>query len=131
VARFRQTTPSDWASAGSKLLIFVAAMVLAITVVRPWKGTGLAVFFILAVTVTLVVWHTRAYGYQCAACGKVFQVPAMVNFFTPGGVGHNPDGTYHAWKSLTCPYCGKRSRARVLKRAELRGSGQLLRARRK
>ncbi|HMK92772.1 MAG TPA: hypothetical protein VK576_07220, partial [Thermoleophilia bacterium] len=27
------------------------------------------------------------------------------------GIGKNADGTYHTWKSLTCPSCGKRTRA--------------------
>ena len=45
------------------------------------------------------------------------------------GVGKNPDGTYYSYKNLTCPYCGKQSKARLVKRvgAEIaKGSGRML-----
>jgi len=44
-------------------------------------------------------------------------------------VGKNPDGTYYSYKTLTCPHCGKSSKARVLKRVDAqaaKGSGKLL-----
>ena len=44
-------------------------------------------------------------------------------------VGKNPDGTYYSYKTLTCPQCGKSSKARVLKRVDAqdaKGSGRLL-----
>ena len=43
--------------------------------------------------------------------------------------GKNPDGTYYSYKTLTCPNCGKRTKARVVKRVDRvagTGSGKLL-----
>ena len=53
----------------------------------------------------------RTYRYRCANCGHEFKPPLLVNYLTFSGMGRNPDGTYHTWKSLTCPSCGKRTRA--------------------
>ena len=52
-----------------------------------------------------------------------------VNFFTTSSVGKNSDGTYYSYKTLTCPNCGKRSKARVVKRVDrqaAQGSGKML-----
>ena len=39
----------------------------------------------------------------------------LVHFLTFSGMGRNPDGTWNTWKSLTCPSCGKRTRAVAVK----------------
>jgi predicted RNA-binding Zn-ribbon protein involved in translation (DUF1610 family) len=72
---------------------------------------------------------SRTSGYLCGKCGKAFQVPTTVNFFTASSVAKNPDGTYYSYKNLTCPHCGKQSKARLVKRVgarEAQGSGRLL-----
>ena len=53
---------------------------------------------------------SRRSGYRCDKCGRAFQVPTTVNFFTASSVGKNPDGTYYSYKTLTCPHCGKAPR---------------------
>ena len=45
-------------------------------------------------------------------------------------MGKNPDGTYYSAKKLTCPRCGKVSKAKLLKKADAKtaqGSGTMLR----
>lgn len=113
-----------------KLLVFFGFVVIALTIVRPRYGLVLTVLVILAGLWTYVSLVSRGTGYRCGKCGKVFQVPTAVNFFTVSQVGKNPDGTYYSYKPLTCPHCGKRSMARVVKRADeraARGTGRMLR----
>ena len=126
MARFIERERHDYLRTVWLLLALVLGTLFALLVLRPHSGTAVTVIFFLALFWTLTSFFSRSSGYRCAACKKVFRVPTTVNFFTPSGVAKNPDGTYYAWKSLTCPQCGKRSRARVLKRADLSGGGALL-----
>ena len=119
MARFRPTDRRDWLQAFIRVALVMMALVVALAVVRPRYGWLLTVVFVAVSLLTLVRWHSRTYGFRCASCGHDFQVPTTVNFFTPSGVAKNPDGTFYGWKALTCPRCGKRSRAKVLKKADL------------
>jgi DNA-directed RNA polymerase subunit RPC12/RpoP len=130
VARYVERTRYDWFSTLWKLAAFVAIALFAILVIYPWRG-----FFPTFVLIVLGLWMyvrlmTRTSGYVCGKCGKAFQVPTTVNFFTQSSVGKNPDGTYYSYKNLTCPHCGKMSKARLVKRVgarEAKGSGRMLR----
>ena len=129
MARFVERNRYDWFSTIWKLAIFVGVVLLAILVVYPWKGWLPTIILILAGLWMYISLVSRKSGYRCANCGKAFQVPTTVNFFTMSGVGKNPDGTYYSYKSLTCPYCGQMSKARLVKRVgaqQAKGSGRML-----
>ncbi len=107
----------------------VVVVLLAILVVYPWKGLTYTIILILFGLWVEVLLYSRTMGYVCGKCGKAFQVPTTVNFFTQSAVGKNPDGTYYSYKNLTCPHCGKMSKARLVKRVGFRsaqGSGRML-----
>ena len=129
MARFIERSRYDWWGTVWKLLIFLGMITFSIVVIYPWRGalwTGIMVIFSIFLYVRLMTQRT---AYKCASCGKVFQVPTAVNFFTTGSMGKNPDGTYFAAKMLTCPRCGKRTKARLLKRADAKtakGGGMML-----
>jgi DNA-directed RNA polymerase subunit RPC12/RpoP len=129
VARYVERTQYDWFSTFWKLAVFVVVIVLALAVVYPWKGILPTVILILAGLWMYISLVSRSTGYRCAKCGKAFQVPTTVNFFTQSAVGKNPDGTYYSYKNLTCPHCGQPSKARLVKRVgarEAQGSGRML-----
>jgi hypothetical protein len=129
LARFIERTRYDWWTTTWKLAIFLAIVLFAILVIYPWRGFLPTFLLILAGLWMYVSLVSRKSGYRCASCGRAFQVPTTVNFFTASSVGKNPDGTYYSYKTLTCPHCGKASKARVLKRVDAqaaKGSGKLL-----
>ena len=129
MARYVDRNQYDWVSTIWKLAIFLGVILLAILVVYPWKGFWPMFILILAGLWMYISLVSRKSGYVCAKCGKAFQVPTTVNFFTSSAVGKNPDGTYYSYKNLTCPHCGKQSKARLVKRVgarEAQGSGKLL-----
>jgi DNA-directed RNA polymerase subunit RPC12/RpoP len=129
VARFIERTRYDWFSTIWKLGLFVAIVLFALLVIYPWKGFLPTFILIIAGLWMYISLVSRKSGYVCAKCGKAFQVPTTVNFFTTSAVGKNPDGTYYSYKNLTCPYCGKQSKARLVKRVgaeTAKGSGRML-----
>lgn len=118
--------PSDWWGTTLKLLLLMAIIVIAIVVIEPRRGIfWTAVFIIGAIWMFVALMSARA-GYKCGKCGRTFQVPTTVNFFTISQVGKNEDGTYYSYKTLTCPHCHKLSNARLMKRSSSKGSGKLL-----
>jgi DNA-directed RNA polymerase subunit RPC12/RpoP len=129
VARFVDRSKYDWWNTTWKLVIFVAIVVFAVVVVYPWRGFLPTFLLIIAGLWTYISLMSRKSGYRCASCDKSFQVPTTVNFFTGSQVGKNPDGTYYSYKTLTCPYCGTRTKARLVKRVgtdAIKGGGKLL-----
>jgi predicted RNA-binding Zn-ribbon protein involved in translation (DUF1610 family) len=129
LARFIERSRYDWWSTTWKLAIFVAIIIFALVVIYPWRGFLPTFLLILAGLWMYVSLVSRKSGYRCGNCGRAFQVPTTVNFFTASSVGKNPDGTYYSYKTLICPQCGKSSKARVLKRVDAqdaKGSGRLL-----
>jgi hypothetical protein len=129
MARFVERTRHDWWGTTWKLLVFVGIIAFALAVVYPWRGFLPTILLILAGLWAYVSLVSRTTGYLCEKCDKPFQVPTTVNFFTGSAVGKNPDGTYYSYKLLTCPNCGKRTRARIVKRVgtdAARGSGRML-----
>jgi hypothetical protein len=129
VARFIERTQYDWWNTLWKLGLFVAIALFAILVIYPWRGLLPTLLLLLAGLWMYISLVSRKSGYVCASCGKAFQVPTTINFFTTSSVGKNPDGTYYSYKKLTCPYCGKSTKARLVKRVGVetaKGSGKLL-----
>ena len=90
---------------------FAVAFVMVTLFVYPRYGLPFALLIMLLLTIMLVRAFSRAYLYRCKSCGHLFKAPWLVHYLTLSGMGRNPDGTYHTWKSLTCPSCGKRTRA--------------------
>ena len=89
----------------------VFAFILIILIIYPRYGWLYSLLLMVIVTFMLVRAYSMGYRYICANCGRAFKVPLVVDFLTFSGMGKNPDGTYHTWKSLTCPHCGRRTRA--------------------
>lgn len=109
--------------------MFIVLVLFAILVIYPWRGWPLTVLMVLLSLWLYVRLMSQRTGYKCANCGHVFQVPTFVNFFTTSSVAKNPDGTYYSAKRLTCPKCGKITKARLVKRVDMqtaRGSGRML-----
>jgi len=96
---------------------FGVAFAFVVMFIYPRYGIAFTILIMLLLTVMLVRAFSRTYVYRCANCGHAFRAPTVVNLLTFSGVGRNPDGTYHSWKSLTCPKCGKRTKAVALKMA--------------
>ena len=126
MARFTERGRHDYVRTIGQIAALVIGIAFALIVLRPRSGTIVTVLFLIALFWVITSLFSRAAGYRCAGCKRVFRVPTTVNFFTPSGVAKNPDGTYYSWKSLTCPHCGKRTRARLVKRADLRGKDTLV-----
>ena len=128
MARFIERNKYDWWSTTWKLGLFIAIVVVAVVLIYPWRGFLPTFLLIVAGLWMYISLVSRTSGYRCASCGRAFQVPTTVNFFTMSGVGKNPDGTYYSYKQLTCPYCRKNTKARLVKRAELdqKATGKLL-----
>lgn len=129
MARFVERNTHDWFSSLWKLAVFVAIVLFAILVIYPWRGFLPTLLLILAGLWMYIGLLSRKSGYVCGKCGKAFQVPTTVNFFTVSSVGKNPDGTYYSYKNLSCPYCGKNTKARLVKRVgtdTAKGSGRML-----
>lgn len=123
MARYIERNRYDWWATIWKLLVFLGFIGFAVFVVYPWRGFLTTFVLILASLWLYVSLMTKNFGYRCASCGKVFRVPTLVNFLTSSSVGKNRDGTYYSYKNLTCPHCGKRTKARLLKRADAKGAG--------
>ena len=129
MARFIERTKYDWWSTIWKFAVFVGIVIFAVVVIYPWRGFLPTFLLIMAGLWLYVGMLTRKTGYRCAECGTAFQLPTTINFFTTSAIAKNPDGTYYSYKMLTCPNCGKRTKARLVKRAEVvegSGSGRML-----
>ena len=129
MARFVERSAHDRWTTTWKLLAFVAVIAGTVVVVYPWRGPLYAAVAVLLTSWLYVRLVSQQTGYRCANCRKVFQVPTTVNFFTMSLMGKNRDGTYYSYKSLTCPKCGKRTKARLVKKASAkaaRGRGAIL-----
>ena len=94
---------------------FVFSFLLVVTIIMPRYGVLFAIFVLFVVILMLVRAYSIGYRYKCANCGTVFKVPLPVDFLTFSGMAKNRDGTYYTWKSLTCPSCGQRTRARAVR----------------
>ena len=103
MARFVERDKYDWWSQTWKLLIFVAIVIFALVVIYPWRGFLPTILLIVAGLWMYISLVSRKSGYLCEKCGKPFQVPTTVNFFTTSSIGKNPDGTYYSYKTPHLP----------------------------
>ncbi len=129
MARFVERSERDWFGTLWKLAIFIGMLLFTLGYVLPHRGVAWTIVLVIASLWMYLALVSRDRGYVCAKCHKPFQVPTAVNFFTTSSVGKNPDGTYYSYKTLTCPSCGARTKARLVKRVgarEARGSGRML-----
>jgi len=126
VARYRERLYTDWKRTTLQLAFFVAIVLFAILVIEPRRGALWAILFVVGGSWIMAGLFLRQNAYRCGKCKRVFRPPASVNFVTPSAMGKNPDGTYYSYKTLTCPHCGARGKARVVTKGELRKSGELL-----
>jgi hypothetical protein len=75
-------------------------------------GLGL----IIAGVLLLVVWHAHNFGYRCRLCGNEFAISTWLDFVSPHGWWFGG-----GWKLLRCPCCHHWTRARLVRRDEMRG----------
>jgi hypothetical protein len=94
---------------------FAVAFGFVMLFIYPHYGLPYSILIMLLLTFLLVRAYATGYRYRCAHCGHTFKVPLLVDYLTFSGIARNPDGTYHTWKSLTCPSCGRRTRAMAVK----------------
>jgi DNA-directed RNA polymerase subunit RPC12/RpoP len=94
---------------------FAVAFAMVTLFIYPRYGLAFSLFVMFVLTIMLVRAFSRGYLYRCLNCGNQFKAPMLVHFLTFSGMGRNPDGTWNTWKSLTCPSCGKRTRAVAVK----------------
>ncbi len=94
---------------------FAVAFAMVTLFIYPRYGTAFSLFVMFVLTIMLVRAFSRGYLYRCLNCGNQFKAPFLVHYLTFSGMGRNPDGTWNTWKSLTCPSCGKRTRAVAVK----------------
>lgn len=129
MARYVERSRRDWFSTLWKLGVFVGMLLFIVAYVYPHRGLVWTILLLIASLWTYLALVSRDRGYVCRKCHKPFHVPTAVDFFTASSVGKDPDGTYYSYKTLTCPHCGARTKARLVKRVgarEARGSGRLL-----
>jgi hypothetical protein len=94
---------------------FAVAFAMVTLFIYPRYGLAFSLFIMFLLTIMLVRAFSRGYLYRCLNCGHKFKAPLLVHYLTFSGMGRNPDGTWNTWKSLTCPSCGKRTRAVAIK----------------
>ncbi len=114
---YRETTGRDWLNTGTRLLVFVAVVVVGAYLLLP------AYWYVWAVLVAvglllLVTWHARTFAYHCPNCGGEFEVSALVDFVSPQGVSRDSEGRVIGWKLLRCPSCHRFVRATVVRPAQ-------------
>jgi len=126
VARYRERLYTDWKRTFLQVAFFAAMVLFAIFVIEPRRGYIWAVLFVVGGSWIMAGLFLRQNAYRCGNCKRVFRPPTSVNFVTPSAVGRNRDGTYYSYKTLTCPYCGTRGKARVVTKGQLRKEGDLL-----
>jgi len=126
VARYRERLYTDWKRSALQLAFFAGIVLFAIFVIEPRRGFLWALLFVVGGSWIMAGLFLRQNAYRCGKCKRIFRPPTSVNFVTPSAVGKNPDGTYYSYKTLACPHCGTRGKARVVTRGELKSSGELL-----
>ena len=107
---YREVNRQDWVETGRYLLLWLLAIGAGGFILLP------TYWFIWVVIVGstlwgLVDWHARQFAYRCAQCAHEFTIPTWVDFISPQGITRQGGG----WKSLQCPHCHTRTRARVLR----------------
>jgi len=130
MARFVERSRHDWVRSLWKLALFVGMLAFCVFVVYPARGWPLTLLVVVVSIWTYLSLIRRDNGYLCANCHKPFQVGTAATFFSTSLVGKNPDGTYYSYKHLTCPHCGRLTKARLIKRMgarEAKGGGRMLR----
>lgn len=127
MARYRERLYTDWKRTMFQLAFFAGLVLFAIFVIEPRRGAVWALLFVVGGSWIMAGLFLRNNAYRCGKCKRIFRPPTSVNFVTPSAVGKNPDGTYYSYKTLTCPHCGTRGKARIVTRGEMKkGSGGLL-----
>jgi hypothetical protein len=114
VARSTAPAKSFWWPFLLKFAVFIFYSLFVMVVIYPYRGWLLTVLFIL-IGLWVFVSLSVSLAYQCANCSKIFKVPITIVFFSVSSPVKESDGTRYRGRSLLCPYCGQRSRARRAK----------------
>ncbi len=130
MARYRERLYTDWKRTLLQLALFGAVIYFAIFVIEPRRGAFWAVLFVVGGSWIMTTLFLRQNAYRCESCKRLFRPPTVVNFVAPSAVGKKPDGTFYSYKTLTCPHCHTRGKARVVTRGDMKGGGALLGERR-
>ena len=99
---------------GSRRLVTLYIAVLALGALLLMRGgvPGAVVWAVIVVggALLLIRWHARNPAYRCRACHHEFEISVLTDAITLRGTGGG------GWMYPKCPQCGKRTRARVLRK---------------
>ena len=112
MARFSEPTGQDWKKTGLLLvlyIIFITVTAVALISIDELYGFIAWLILVLGGLLLLVGWVNHSYGYRCKNCIHEFEISLFTSLITPHGMG---------WKYLKCPQCGKRTKAKVLKKEQ-------------
>lgn len=109
---YREPTLGDQARTGLYLIVYVAVLTVGAFILMPKGASGSAAWAVIVVigAFLLIRWHARNTAYRCRDCHHEFEISVVTDAVSPHGTGGG------GWKYLKCPQCGKRTRARVLRR---------------
>jgi uncharacterized C2H2 Zn-finger protein len=93
------------AAALSFYVIITVLMAILLTPISWPIGMIVWIMLEMGILLAIVVWHSKIIVYTCPSCGNSFSASAIVDFFSPHGVGGG------GWKYLKCPRCGKMVKA--------------------
>jgi len=108
--QFSQPTRHDHKKTFFLLVVYIAAITagaIALIPINEPYGFIAWLIIVLGGLLLLVGWVNRHFGYRCRSCGHDFEISLFVNLVSPHGMG---------WKYLKCPDCGRRTRAKVLRK---------------
>ena len=109
---YREPTGADRKRVAAYLALYIAVLAAGSFLLMPRGALGAAVWVVIVVAgaFLLIRWHAMNTAYRCRDCRHEFEISVLTDAISPHGTGGG------GWKYLKCPQCGKRTRARVLRK---------------
>jgi len=108
----REPTDADRKEAAAYVTPYIAVLAAGALLLMPGGVPGAVVWVAIVVggALLLIRWHARNTAYRCRDCHHEFEISVLTDATSLHGTGGG------GWKYLKCPQCGKRTRARVLRK---------------